>query len=375
MLSDSSMGLFNPVFSGPSMFEVGEGSLAGEGGSAQASLMIEHKFGVSARCTMPLLEADAFFFVGSNSDEPSMPSGEADDSPCADTSSDELAMTSSEVDDSSFASTSSDELKLSPGKADGPFYTGTSCDELAAPLDKADDLFSTGISSVELSLLPSKFDDPFSVDTSSNELILSLGKSDMVSSRPSIECFLSDLFLSLSRAGLVVLGDNEGDEGGLDSLMPTAALEFEQPSLAELPTKALCAIPGVSALVEEEFNFSDTGLGGEDSSPIPLLSITPFGLPLTAELNCGNEAVGYERILDTSRWVKNRLPSFSKLVGLPLNRHEKLCIVLLQRIEKETEATKAMNKKVTPSRKVVIFKDKGKRELRNLQSSVNYNGR
>ena len=31
--------------------------------------------------------------------------------------------------------------------------------------------------------------------------------------------------------------------------MPTAALEFEQPSLAELPTKALCAILGASALM------------------------------------------------------------------------------------------------------------------------------
>ena len=116
-------------------------------------------------------------------------------------------------------------------------------------------------------------------------------------------------------------------------------------------------------------------MGGEDSSPIPLLSLTPFGLPLTAELNYGIEAVGCESILDTSRWVKNRLPGFSKLVGLPLNRHEKLCIALLQRIEKETKAAKAMNKKVTPSRKVVIFKDKGKRELRNLQCSVNYDGR
>ena len=74
----------------------------------------------------------------------------------------------------------------------------------------------------------------------------------------------------------------------------------------------MCAVPGASALVEEEFNFSDTGLGGEDSSPIPLLSISPFGLPLTAELNCGNEVVGCESILDTSRWVKNRLPGFMR---------------------------------------------------------------
>ena len=73
--------------------------------------------------------------------------------------------------------------------------------------------------------------------------------------------------------------------------------------------------------------------------------------------------------------MQNKLLGFSKLVGLPLNRHEKLCIALLQKIEKEMEIAKAMNRNVTLSRKVVIFKDKGKRELRNLQSSVNYDSR
>ena len=146
--------------------------------------------------------------------------------------------------------------------------------------------------------------------------------------------------------------------------VPTVALEIEQPSLAELPMKAICVVPRASALVEEELNFSDMGLGGEDSSPIPLLSITPFGLPLlsitpfglplSTELNCGNEAVECVNTLDTSRRVKNRLPSFSKLVGLPLRRHEKLCIALLQKIERETETAKVMNRKVTVSRKVVI---------------------
>ena len=53
-------------------------------------------------------------------------------------------------------------------------------------------------------------------------------------------------------------------------------------------------------------------------------------------------------------------------MGLPLNHHERLCIALLQKIEKETEAAKAMNRKVTLSRKAVSYKDKGKRELRNL---------
>ena len=122
-------------------------------------------------------------------------------------------------------------------------------------------------------------------------------------------------------------------------------------------------------------NFSDMGLGGEVSSPIPLLAITPGGLPLSDELNRDNQAVECVDTQDTSRWVKNRLPGFLKLVGLPLCRHEKLCIALLQKIEREKEAAKVLSRKVTESRKVVIYKDKGKRELRNLQSSVNYDGR
>ena len=187
------------------------------------------------------------------------------------------------------------------GEADVSSSAGTSSDELTAPLDEADDQFSTGTSSVELSLLSGKIDDLFSVGTNSDELVLSPGESDMVSSRPSVECSLSDLNLSLSRIGIVALGDNEGDEGGLDSCLLTDACEFEQPSLAELPMKALCAVPGVSTYVEEDFNFSNSSLGEEESSLIPLLSITPFGLPLTAELNCGIEAVGCESILDTSR--------------------------------------------------------------------------
>ena len=73
--------------------------------------------------------------------------------------------------------------------------------------------------------------------------------------------------------------------------------------------------------------------------------------------------------------MQNKLPGFSKLVRLPLNRHERLCIALLQKIDKETEAAKAMNRKVTLSRKSVSYKDKGKRELRNLHSSVNYDSR
>lgn len=39
------------------------------------------------------------------------------------------------------------------------------------------------------------------------------------------------------------------------------------------------------------------------------------------------------------------------------------------------EAAKVLNRKITVPRKAVICKDKWKRELRNLKSSVNYDGR
>ena len=315
--------------------------MAGKGRLAQAPVLSFDESGASARCAMSMVVADAPVLVRSSSSEPTSTLGEVDDQPCAGSYSDEPAMTSGETDGSSAAGNSSDELV---GKADGLPNAGTSSDKLAAPRDEIEDRLSTETSS---------------------------GESDTVFSS---ECSLSDLKLSFSRTGIVALGDNEGDEGGLDSCLLSDAFEFEQLRSVELPLKALCAVPGVSNHEEEDFNFSNSGLGEEESSPIPLLSITPFGLPLTVE-NCDTKAVGCESTLDTSRWVKNRLPGFSKLVGLPLNRHEKLCIALLQRIEKETMDAKAMNKKDTPTRKVVIFKDKGKRELRNLLSSVNYDGR
>ena len=328
VLTDTGVGHFNSVFSGPSLFEVGESSLAGEGKSAQASLTVvcpkalpqsfDLELGVSDQCAKPPLEAD------------------------------------------------------------GPFSAGTSSDEPMLPLGKADGPSSAGTSYVEPPLPPGKAVGPFSVGTSSDEPMLPPGKSDKVFSRSSVECFLSDFFLSLSRAGLVVLGDNDRDEGGWDNCTNFRlkdVLELKQPSLAVLPTKALFVVLGASALAEEGLNIPDMGLGGEDSLSIPLLSITPFGLPLSAKLNCGNEAVVCVNMLDISRWVKNRLPGFSKLVGLPLSRHKKLFIALLQKIEREMEAAKVLNRKVTVSRKVVIYKDKGKRELRNLQSSVNYDGR
>ena len=80
-----------------------------------------------------------------------------------------------------------------------------------------------------------------------------------------------------------------------------------------------------------------------------------------------------ENTLNVSNWVKRRLPGFSKMMGLSLGRHEKRCIMLLQRLEKETEAANLVHRNA--AHRKAVSKVKGKRELRNLFSSVNYEGR
>ena len=59
-----------------------------------------------------------------------------------------------------------------------------------------------------------------------------------------------------------------------------------------IPTKAIYNVPGPNVSVEEEMVTSDLGLGGEVILPIPLRTITPFGLALSVELTMC-EYVGY----------------------------------------------------------------------------------
>ena len=104
------------------------------------------------------------------------------------------------------------------------------------------------------------------------------------------------------------------------------------------------------------------------------MTITLLGLDVPTELNSGNEVLGLENTLKISSWVKYRLPGFSKMMGLSLGQHEEKCFKFLQGLEREMEATNLLNRKDAAHQKAVS-KDKGKRELRNLISSINYDGR
>ena len=366
LLTDPPTYPFLPTSSGPRVFEVGEASVDGKGGLAQAPARYGDEIGESARCASSKVVADGPALVGLSSGEPSSTPEEVEDLPCADSLSLDLAVTSVESDGSGaagncFAGNLSVGFAVSSPEDDGSGAAGNSSDGLVG---KADGHPDADICSDEPTAPREEFEVRMPTGTNS-------GVSELMSSS---EYSFSDLKLCFSRTGIDALGVTEGDGADLDRRLMTDDFDVEQLRNVESPLKALCAVSGMGNLEEENFNFSDSGLGEEECSPIPLLSISPIGLPLTVE-NCVMEAVGSESILDASSWVKNRLPGFCKLVGLPMNRHEKLCIALLQKIEKETTDAKAMHKKDTPTRKMVIFKDKGKRELRNLLSSVNYDGR
>ena len=115
----------------------------------------------------------------------------------------------------------------------------------------------------------------------------------------------------------------------------------------------------------------DEGLDVVDCSS-PLMTLTLWDW-LLAELNSNTEVMRLENTLNVSNWVKRRLPGFNKMMGLSLGRHEKRCIMLLQRLEKEIEAANLVHRNA--AHRKAVSKVKGKRELKNLISSVNYKGR
>jgi hypothetical protein len=80
-----------------------------------------------------------------------------------------------------------------------------------------------------------------------------------------------------------------------------------------------------------------------------------------------SDSKGSER----SKRVKRQYRGMCKLVGFPLDSHEQQCLDLLMRIE----ATRPTMKKAVGSQRMLLSSSKGTRELKNLASSVNYDGK
>ena len=98
------------------------------------------------------------------------------------------------------------------------------------------------------------------------------------------------------------------------------------------------------ALTKAETASVDKGSGDVDSFS-PLMTINPLGLVVSAELNSNTKVMGFDNLLNVSNWVKHSLPGFNKMMGLSLGLHEKMCIMLLQRLEMEIEVANLMYRK------------------------------
>ena len=59
-------------------------------------------------------------------------------------------------------------------------------------------------------------------------------------------------------------------------------------------------------------------------SSSPLMTINPLELVVIAELNSNSKVMGFDNSSNVSKWVKQRLPGLSKMMGLPLCRHKKV---------------------------------------------------
>ena len=177
------------------------------------------------------------------------------------------------------------------------------------------------------------------------------GKTDMANSQLLKGIFLADILKRLSVAGLVDFGVKSVEKVGSESSVlliqgadskGTRSIdmgEFGQPNLALMETNLDCGLFVLGGLTVEEVAFLEVVSGEEENLADcnPLLTIIPPGLDLSLEVHNNSEVLDMGGTLDVSNWVKNRIQGFSKMIGLSVNRHEKLCIAYLQRLEREME--------------------------------------
>ena len=81
-------------------------------------------------------------------------------------------------------------------------------------------------------------------------------------------------------------------------------------------------------------------------------------------------AISVEDELEPSAWVSKKIKSFGKWVGFPIDSYERQCVEFFQRLEKVWEKQAAEGS----LRRIASSSTKGMRELRNLISTVNYDG-
>ena len=80
--------------------------------------------------------------------------------------------------------------------------------------------------------------------------------------------------------------------------------------------------------------------------------------------------ISMEDDLELSAWVSKKVKGFSKWVGFPIDSYERQCVEFFQRLEKVWEKQAAAGS----LHRIASSSTKDMRELRNLISTVNYDG-
>ena len=189
----------------------------------------------------------------------------------------------------------------------------------------------------------------------------------------------------ISGAVEVSHGSSSGDHSDIFDAMAEcsttpvqrAELSYTQPLLEQNRFSPISEM--VSDSLEEEMmmvNWVNPKESDREEEERQLMEYVPFaqwdpngGLVLmTAEVEPVDISV--EDDLEPSAWVSKKIKGFGKWVGFPIDSCERQCVEFFQRLEKEWEKQAAAGS----LRRTASSSTKGMRELRNLISTVNYDG-
>lgn len=163
----------------------------------------------------------------------------------------------------------------------------------------------------------------------------------------------------------------------------SVAVELAEEELAKMTVanSGIAAPPSQEKLAAVEHAEEDTARSLEMFPLVPFdgdkgeglsspLNCTPLNMrsPLEYPQSMEPLGVGIDASSQPSKWVAWHLNMFRKQVGVSIKGHEAECLALLHKIEKNRKP-KLMHKGVRKSSR------KGARELKNLTSSVNYDGK
>ena len=166
----------------------------------------------------------------------------------------------------------------------------------------------------------------------------------------------------------LVLHSSISAEPGIKCVTLDNAMEFEVVGLEKSTPLLLDEVSGHSSPTLPLAWSSRPDL---DRSPIvcePLAKIDPLSFSEFTEQYSGNVLALEEAM---SLWVEQKYKEFGELVGMPIEGFEAECIALLRRIDAERKRGRYQPSSRKPTRST----KKGTRELRNLISTINYDGK